>query len=113
VCEKFPLWKTIYGTERSIGTGAIIILIVLVVVFRKTVVEFMVDKLNIKHAPPLVVWLVLLIISYILIYIGDFLGDLTTVLWMGLLGCSIGTGLSFVAENHFKIKEKNNDVGNE
>ena len=128
VLEKFPMWEMNYGAERSVGVGAIIILIVLVVIFRKTVFEFIAEKFNIKHAPPMVVWLVLLIISYVLIYIGDFLRDLTTVLWMGLLGCAIGTGLAFVAENCFKKKEDNdalsiieslfrkkedNDVGNE
>lgn len=107
VFEKFPVWETNYGAERSFGAGAIIILIVLVVIFRKTVFEFISEKFNIKHAPPMVVWLVLLIISYVLIYIGEFLKDLTTVLWMGLLGCAIGTALAFVAENYFKKKEDN------
>lgn len=110
VLEKFPLWETTYGTERSVGTGAIIILIVLVVIFRKTVFEFISEKFNIKHAPPMVVWLVLLIVSYVLIYIGDFLRDLTTVLWMGLLGCAVGTALTFVAETYFKSKEDNDDI---
>lgn len=112
VLEKFPMWEMSYGVERSVGAGAIIILIVLVVIFRKMVFEFIAEKVNIKHAPPMVVWLVLLIISYVLMYIGDFLKDLTTVLWMGLLGCAIGTGLAFVSENYFRKKE-DNDVGNE
>lgn len=111
VCEKFPVWKTQYGDERSFGVGAIIILIVLAVIFRKTVFNFIADKFNLEHAPPMVVWLVLLIVSYVLIYIGNFLQDLTTVFWMGLLGCAIGTVLTFVAENYFGKKE-DNDVGN-
>jgi hypothetical protein len=110
VCEKFPLWKSSYGTERSIGSGAIIILIVLLVIFRKTVFEFFAEKFNIRHAPPMVLWLVLLIISYVLLYIADFLRDLTTVLWMGLLGCAIGTVFSFVAENYFKYKDNGGDL---
>jgi hypothetical protein len=110
VLEKFPVWETSYGAERSVGAGAIIILTVLVVVFRKTVFEFITEKFNIKHAPPMVVWLVLLIISYVLIYLGEFLRDLTTVLWMGLLGCAIGTAFTFVAENYFKEKESNDDI---
>ena len=110
VLEKFPLWETSYGVQKSVGAGAIIILTVLVVIFRKTVFEFITEKFNIKHAPPMVVWLVLLIISYVLIYLGDFLRDLTTVLWMGLLGCAIGTAITFVAENYFKEKESNDDI---
>lgn len=111
VCEKFPIWTSQYGEGRSIGVGAIIILIVLAVIFRKTVFDFIANKFNLQHAPPLSVWLVLLIVSYVLVYIGNFLRDLTTVLWMGMLGCAIGTVLTFVAENHFRKKE-NNDDGN-
>lgn len=109
VCEKFPIWSVSYGTGRSVGVGAILILIVLLIIFRKSVFKFIADRFNLQHAPPLSVWLVLLIISYVLIYIGNFLKDLTTVLWMGMLGCAIGTFLTYIAENHFRKKEKNDD----
>lgn len=108
IWEKFPIWTYNYGTTRSVGVGGIIALIVLLIVFRKTVFNFIVDKLKLKHAPPLVVWLVMLIISYILIYIGNFIQDLTTVFWMGLIGCAIGTVLTFIAESRFVKKEDNN-----
>ena len=109
VVEHFPLWKISHGTTRSIGAGAIISLIIIVVVFRRSVFDFMRDKLNLRHAPPLVVWLVMLIISYILLYINQFIRDLTTVFWFGLVGCAVGTALTFVAENIFgKKKEDGN-----
>lgn len=100
VCEKFPFWEKVYGTGRSVGAGAIIALIVLTVVFRKTVFDFLQEKLKLKHAPPIVVWLVLLVISYIMIYIGNFMQDLTTVLWMGLIGCAVGTFFTYLSEKH-------------
>ena len=109
VCEKFPIWSESYDTGRSVGVGAILILTVLIIIFRKSVFKFITDRFNLKHAPPLFVWLVLLIISYVLIYIGNFLKDLTTVLWMGMLGCAIGTFPTYIAENHFGKKEKNDD----
>ena len=62
------------------------------------------DKLNLKHAPPLVVWLVMLVVSYVLVYIGNFMRDLTTVLWMGLIGCAIGTFLTYISERFGKEK---------
>jgi hypothetical protein len=94
-----------HNTERSIGVGAILILIVVAIVFRKSVFNFFADKLKLRHAPPLAVWLIMLIISYVLMYIGDFLRDLTTVLWMGLIGCAIGNLLTFIGENYFGKKE--------
>ena len=98
ICERFPLWAEDYGTDHTIGVGIILIAIVLLIVFRKTVFDFIKEHFDLKHAPPLTVWLVLLVISYILIYIGDFMRDMTTVLWMGFVGCVIGTFLTYVSE---------------
>lgn len=109
IWEKFPIWTYTYGTSRSVGVGGIIALIVLLIVFRKTVFNFISDKLKLKHAPPLVVWLVMLIISYILIYIADFVRDLNTVFCMGFIGCAIGTVLTYIAEHRFGKKEEKND----
>ena len=106
VCEKFPVWKTNYGEGRSLGVGAIIIMVAIVIVFRKAVFNFLSDKLNLKHAPPIAIWLTMLIVSYILVFINNFMRDLTIVLWMGVLGCAIGTVLTYIAENHFGNKEK-------
>lgn len=109
ICEKFPIWKTVHGTGRSIGVGAILILIVAVIIFRKSVFQFITERLKLNHAPPLAVWGVMLIIAYVLIFIGDFLRDLTTVFWMGLIGCAIGTLLTLIGENRFGKKEAKNE----
>lgn len=106
ICEKFPIWKTVHGTGRSVGVGAILSLIVIAIVFRKSVFNFFSERLKLNHAPPIMVWLILLIVSYLLIYLGRFLMDLNTVLWMGLIGCAIGTLLTFIAENYFGKKEE-------
>lgn len=105
IYEKFPMWTANHGTTRTIGVGAILAIIVVLIIFRKSVFGYMRDKLNLTHAPPLAVWLVLVVISYVLIYIGNFLKDVTIILWMGLLGCAIGTVLTFIAENKFGKKE--------
>lgn len=105
ICEKFPIWKTVHGTGRSLGVGAILILIVTVIIFRKSVFRFIEERIKLTHAPPLLVWGVMLIIAYVLIFIGDFLRDLTTVFWMGLVGCAIGALLTFIGENCFGKKE--------
>lgn len=105
ICEKYPLWKTSYSTGRSVGVGSILILIVVAIVFRRAVFGFLSDRLKLKNAPPLAVWIIMLILSYVLIYIGEFLEDLTTVLWMGFLGCALGTLLTFIGEYYFGKKE--------
>jgi len=106
VCEHFPLWTVSYGTSRTVGAGGIISLVIVVIVFRKSVFAFMRDKMNLRHAPPIAVWLIMLIISYVLLYINQFIRDLTTVFWFGLVGCAIGTALTFVAETFFGKKRE-------
>ena len=108
ICEKYPLWTTVYGKTHSIGVGSILALIVITIVFRKAVFGFIKHKLKITHAPPLAVWLVLLAMTYVLVFIGQFMYDMVTVLWMGLIGCAIGTFLTFIAEHKFGDKEKDN-----
>lgn len=106
VCEHFPLWTVSYGASRTVGAGGIISLIIVVTVFRKSVFEFMRDKMNLRHAPPIAVWLIMLAVSYVLLYINQFIRDLTTVFWFGLVGCAIGTALTFVAETFFGRKKE-------
>lgn len=104
ILEKFPLWRDRYGMSRTVGIGIILIALVLLIVFRKTVFDFIKDHLNLKHAPPIAVWIVFLIISYILVYLGEVMRDMTTVFWMGFIGCAIGTFLTYLSER-FKAKD--------
>lgn len=102
ICERFPLWAKAHGADRTVGIGIILIAFVLLVVFRKTVFDFITDRFNLKHAPPLVIWLVMLVISYILVYLGEVMRDMTTVFWMGFIGCAIGTFLTYLSERFKK-----------
>ena len=104
ICERFPLWQTTYGSTHSLGVGSILALFVLAIIFRTTIFNFIRDKLNITHAPPLAIWLILLAVSYVLVFIGQFMSDVVIVLWMGLVGCSIGTFLTYIAEHKFALK---------
>lgn len=105
ICEKYPIWNTMYGTTHSIGVGGILALMVICIVFRKAVFGFIKDKLKITHAPPLAVWLILIAMSYILVFIGQFMYDMVIVLWMGFIGSAIGTLLTYIAERKFGKKE--------
>lgn len=109
ICEKFPLWAEDHGTGRSVGVGIILIGIVLIIIFRKTVFDFVKDHLDIQHAPPLAVWLVMLVISYILVYLGEVMRDMTTVFWMGFIGCVIGTVLTYLSERLRERDEESNE----
>jgi hypothetical protein len=106
ICEKYPVWTESHGSTHTVGVGLILILIVAIIIFRRTIFNFIIEKFNLRHAPPLLIWLVMLVGAYVLIYIGNFMEDLTTVLWMGLIGCAIGTLLTFIAENKFTEKKE-------
>ena len=95
IYERYPIWVTEYGTSSSIGAGGVLIFAVILIICRRPIFNFMRDHLKLKYAPPILVWLVLIIISYTLLYISKFLYDITNVFWMGFIGCGIGTLLTF------------------
>jgi hypothetical protein len=107
ICEKFPLWTEIHGEGRTVGVGLIFALVVILIVIRRTVLNFIRDRFNLRHAPPLLVWLVFLVLAYVTIYIGNLMRDITTILWMGLVGCGIGTVSTYIAENRYGKEKKN------
>lgn len=104
ICERFTLWQEAHGTTRTVGVGVILIAFVILIVFRKSVFDFIRDHFKLKHAPPIVIWLVLIVISHLLVYIGAVMRDMTIVFWMGFIGCVIGTILTYISER-FKDKE--------
>lgn len=104
ILEKFPVWVKASGISRSAMVGIILIIIVMLIIFRKAVFDFIKEKIDLKHAPPITVWITCLIVSYILVYIGNFMADLAVVFWMGLIGCLIGNVLTFFA-NRFAKEE--------
>lgn len=108
ICEKFPLWADLHGTDRTVGVGIILIAMVLIIIFRKTVFDFAKEHFDLKHAPPVTIWLVMLILSYILIYLGDVMRDMATVFWMGFIGCAIGTIFTYIS-GRFKTKDVNSN----
>lgn len=101
---KFPLW----GTKNAIGVGGILSVLIVFFIFRRSVFSFFKQKLKLVHAPPIVGWLVLLGVSYGFLYLSNFVEEIITVFWMGFIGCCIGTGLTFIAENFIR-KGKDNE----
>lgn len=108
ICEKFPIWTVEHGTVRTVGVGVILISFVVLIIFRRTVFNFIRYHFKLQYAPPLTIWLVLIVISHMLVYIGEVMRDMTTVFWMGLIGCAIGTVFTFISE-HFRKKEVTDD----
>lgn len=102
ICEKFPLWVDAHGSVRSIGAGGLLGIIVLLVVFRRTVFNFLKDKWKLTNAPPITIWIVMLVITYMLMFVGKFLYDMTTICWMGLIGSALGGVITFIGENFFR-----------
>lgn len=109
VIEHFPLWTASHGTVRSVGAGGIICLVIAAVVFRRSVFGWLRDRLHLRHAPPIAVWLIMLAASYLLICITPFVRDLTAVFWFGLVGSAVGTALTFVAEHFFGVRREGGD----
>lgn len=105
VCDKFPLWVENHGVGKSLGTGGILGIIIMLVIFRDTVIGYIKEKFKIGHAPKLTWWIVGLVIIYSLLYIVKFLSDLALVMWMGLFGSIVGAMLTFAGEIFFGEEE--------
>lgn len=105
VFDKFPLWVENHGVGKSLGTGGILGIIIMLVIFRDTVIGYIKEKFKIGHAPKLAWWIVGLVIIYSLLYIVKFLADLALVMWMGLFGAIIGTMMTFAGEIFFGEEE--------
>ena len=76
---------------------------VVIITFRKQVFAFFREKLRLKHAPPVFVSFVFMVIGYILEYVSKFLTDITSVFEAWFIGCLIGAALTFVAENFLRV----------
>lgn len=109
ICEKFPIWTVEHGTKRTFSVGLILIIFVVLIIFRRSVFNFIRHHFNLQYAPPLTIWLVLIVISRILVYIGEVMKDMTTVFWMGLIGCLIGTILTYISERFSKKEVTSNE----
>lgn len=108
IYERFPIWISTHGTTRSIGTGGILMILVVLFICRRPVFSFLKDRLKMKYAPSPLGWGVLLALSYILVFVSRFLNDIVVVFWMGLFGSAIGAFLTFVAENFLRVEKKEN-----
>jgi hypothetical protein len=112
VFEKFPFWVKKHGVGNSVSIGVILAAIVVLIIFRRAVFGFIKDRLNLKHAPPLAIWIGLIIVSYIFIFIGNFMRDVTSICWMGFVGCAIGSLLTYISERFSveKAEEKEKEM---
>lgn len=108
IAERYPIWFTKHGASRSISVGGILVLMVLIIIFRRAVFGFFRNRLKLRYAPPLLIWLVLITIFYALMFVAKFLYDITNVLWMGFIGCAVGTLLTFIAENFLRGEQNEN-----
>ena len=99
IFDHFPVWKE-QGAGRTSVTAVILIGITLIVVFRRSVFEFIRDKFNLKYAPPITIWAVFLLGSYIMEYIASVLSDMNIVFWFGLAGAALGMFFTYLSERY-------------
>lgn len=115
VCEKLPVWRVRYGTAQTFGFGLVILLVVLLVVFRKTLLvlvrgwlDVLCDKIKEKtgivHIPPMLslvlTWATALLVVVALIPVVSglyvILVDLKGIFMAGLVGAGLGWLLSLI-----------------
>ena len=112
VAQKFPIWEKTVSPACTIGVGLLMIPIVFLICFRKTIVPVVMDKLGIKSIPPFFIWAAGLAIAVFFEKINTFMTDVKVVLFAGLIGSAIGWAFSFASAYYDKkIKEVRNNGG--
>ena len=108
ILEQFPIWKTSNGTNRAVGAGMILIAAVILIVFRRAVFKFFSEKLKLTHAPPLMIWLCLILLTWCIMWLSSIMEDMMNIYILGFIGCLIGNVLTFIGE-HLREDETEND----
>lgn len=100
VYTKFPLWRTQGGRFGAVGTGAIILLIVIFVTFKRYIMAWAAEKLGTLSAGVSLVllWSTAAIICLAIAAITTIVQDLATVFIFAAVGAAIGVGLFSVAK---------------
>ena len=109
ILEQFPIWQECSGTNRAIGAGTILIAAVILIVFRRTVFKFLSDKLNLTHAPPLMIWLFLILLTWCIMWLSSIMENMLNIYILGFVGCLIGNVLTFIGEHIIREDETKND----
>lgn len=100
VYTKFPLWRAQGGRFGAIGAGAIILLIVIFVTFKKYILAWATEKLGTLSAGVSLVllWSTAAIICLAIAAITTIVQDLATVFIFAAIGAAVGVGLFSVAK---------------
>lgn len=100
VYTKFPLWRAQGGRFGAVGTGAIILLIVIFVTFKRYILAWAAEKLGTLSAGVSLVllWSTAAIICLAIAAITTIVQDLATVFIFAAIGAAIGVGLFSVAK---------------
>ena len=110
ISEKFPLWKQQGGSGTAIGSGAVILLAIAFITFRKYITAWVTEKLGTMSAGVSLafLWSALAIVCMLLAKITTILYDLSTVFTWSALGAVGGLcfqGFARFAERDPKDKE--------
>jgi len=99
IIDQFPIWKESSSTGRSVGAGIILIAVIVLIVFNKSVFAFLRDRLRLNYAPPLMIWLVLIVMTWGLMWLSSLMEDMMNIYILGFVGCLIGNVLTFIGEH--------------
>lgn len=109
ISTKFPLWKTQGGSAGALGIGAILILVIAFMTFKKYVVAFAAEKLGTMSAGVslIVLWTGLAVVCIAIANITTILEDLSTVFVWSAIGAVLGVSFQAAAR---KVSGKKEDT---
>lgn len=100
IYSKFPLWRTQGGGYGALGTGAIILVIIVFVSFCKYITAWAAEKLGTLSAGVALVllWSTAAIVCMVIASITTIVEDLATVFLFAAIGAAVGLLLGGIAK---------------
>lgn len=90
IAKKFPFWTEQVPPAYTIGSSAVVAILVVLVCFRKTLVPTIMDKLGIKSLPPVVAPALVLGVALWLEKMAAIIPDIKVVAFAWLFGSAVG-----------------------
>lgn len=108
ISTKFPLWREQGGSGVAIGSGALLLIAIIFITFKKYITAFAAEKLGALSAGVSLVflWSAMTLVCILMAEIATIIDDLTTVFLWSAIGAAAGLSCQTIARRIEQPKQQ-------
>lgn len=108
ISTKFPLWREQGGSGVAIGSGALLLIAIIFITFKKYITAFAAEKLGALSAGVSLVflWSAMTLVCILMAEIATIIDDLTTVFLWSAIGAAAGLSCQAIARRIEQPKQQ-------